>query len=163
MEAQEAAPPPKPAKPDLVFYTILFCLLCVLAGALVKNHVAPGQYKTILMATSLVLFLTQLNIVIGMTYDAVRRYSRFGISHKHKVMNHALSLALILLPIASFVDGLILCAALALMSFSKYRSPDNDRQQALPFYKRDGFYEAVNAVLWGCVLLLPAAIHAVLS
>lgn len=155
MDIAETSPLSKSTGPDLPFYTILFSFACMIIFLLVVDTLDASTGRIAALVITAVIFLAQLHVVIGLTFETLRRYSRFGISHTKKFLNHALSVLLVALPILSFWNSYCLSLGLLLMAYSRYRSPDDARQQGLPFQRRDGFYDAVGAIIWALTLFMP--------
>ncbi len=150
MEATETSLPIKIIKSQKLkvgFYALLTCFfmaMALLVFSTINAGIAPGLVLVVVVA----LGATHIGIIVGLTFDSCRRYSRFGISHTKNTLNHVLNVALIALPLLSFLMPILIVPALILFAVSKYMSPDDASEKEKPFHKRDGFFDLVNAVLW---------------
>ena len=147
MQSDVLSLPSNTAKPDLAFYGLLLSLVLALGLAIFSESIDPVLYKSLKLTLIFVFGLSHINVLIGLTFETFRRYSRFGISHTKKTLNHILSLALVSLPFISIFIPPLVVPSLILLAVSKYKSPDN-MVPTLPFYKKDGFFEIINALSW---------------
>ncbi len=146
--------PVKTAKPNLSLYALLCCFVLVLVFTIFSGLIPANLYKAVNLGLLAVFVAIHYGILIGLTFETFRRYSRFGVSNTKNTLNHVLSVTLIALPFVSIVIPFLMIPSLLMLALSKYRSPDDVRERSLPFHDRPGFIELTNAVLWGCTVII---------
>lgn len=148
MSTAELTFPVKTLRPDIGFYVLMTCLTIISAFTVFSGRMNAEWNKTANLFMLFIFVLSHFAVLVGLSFESFRRYSRFGISHTRHFLNHTLSIAMVVFPFLSIVLPFMILPSLGLMALSKYRSPDDPREKALAFYCRDGIFELADAILW---------------
>lgn len=123
-------------------YALLACNVLMILGFILTLSV--GTVGAIIMFMWMALVAaTFIGLSIGSVFEAFVRYSQYGLSQKHPILNHLVSIIAIVSPIILFPIGCI--PTMGLIAYSKVRSPNIEYQ--MPKEYRPQATELVNMSL----------------
>lgn len=100
-----------------IMFLSIVCLILSMVIAPINENIT----RILLMLSLLLLASAALYITAGLIFEGIVRYSQYGLSQNHPILNHVVSISAIICPIL-LPFGTIYC--LVLMIYSKKRSPN---------------------------------------
>lgn len=116
--------------------------LLILVLAYFSRDSVYGLSVLLILGAAFLCF--HLHICMALTFDGFMRFSRYGISHSHPILDKLLSILFIVFCFAGFSPFVLFHQA-----FSLYMSPES-AEKSKPFYRRDYM---VSLVQGGAILL----------
>lgn len=105
--------------------------------------------------SGILLAIVLFGLAFGLSFESFVRYSQYGLSRDHPVLNQTVSLVAVILPFGVLFFGPYpVLLSLAFMAYSKYRSPDSAAEKQLPVYKRKGTADVINFFLLLAILAM---------
>ena len=135
-------------------YCVLFVILTTPVGFAIGSLSAETVGRVHHFLAELVFWVAAVYICASSTMGVFARQDRFGLSHKHPLLNRVLSVLLLLSPVlAVFVNVRFVFLMLGLLAFSHLKSKTDEEAQ-IEFSKSRAFSNLILIVMFTVAMML---------